>query len=344
MKFDIARQPLVPAFLTLLLLTVVMLWGAGEPLHASPENTAAGTIAETAPIPGLQLRMPATLLHLFQTAHPALTRWIGALLILLGGLSITRLALRANLYTVSTCLALPLYGVGIAAAGLRGDFLTNLTACTLLVLALRNYCRSFGNGYRFDALFRASLYLGTLLLLRASLLPLLLLLPLAVLIFRRTLREAAVACAGLLLPAAAICYVNWGCGGDFIAPLRALAPSICNGVPLALLPRLTAPDEIPHTILTALTALLALFATLHIRAEYLSVGIKPRFILIFIAILLLLLILSLGGPDATPADRMLLAVPTAILIPFSCVRIHRNLADLLCVLLFTAAVTISILQ
>ena len=413
MKFDIARQPLVPAFLTLLLLTAVMVWGAGEPLPSAAGPTselasgvtpgetsepasgvASGKTSEPAsgetsretsgvtsePVSGvasgvtsepasgvtsgvtpgvtpgvtsginsgvnsgLAVRMPATLLHQLQVAHPALTRWIGALLILLGGLGASRLALRTNLYAVSSCLTLPLYGIGIAAAGLRGDWLADLTACTLLVFALRNYCRSFGNGYRFDALFRASLYLGTLLLLRAALLPLLLLLPLAVLIFRRTLREVVVACVGLLLPAAALCYVNWGCGGSFTAPLLELAPTLCGGAPLALLPRLAAPEALPHTIFTGAITLLALFAAFHARAELLSIGMKPRFILVYLIVTLLVLVLMLGGPDATPADTMLLAVPAALLIPFTAVRITPRIVGTIYLLLVAAAFGIAFIQ
>lgn len=429
MKFDIARQPLVPAFLTLLLLTVVMVWGAGEPLPTaavpaseltsgvtsdetaeptpnetsgetsgvtsdetsdvtaeptpgvtSGETSGEASVVTSEPVPGvisgetsgvtsgetsgeasgkisepapgvdsgedseLAVRMPATLLHQLQTAHPTLTRWIGALLILLGGLGASRLALRTNLYAVSSCLTLPLYGIGIAAAGLRGDWLADLTACTLLVFALRNYCRSFGNGYRFDALFRASLYLGTLLLLRAALLPLLLLLPLAALIFRRTLREVVVACAGLLLPAAALCYVNWGCGGSFTAPLLELAPTLCGGAPLALLPRLAAPEALPHTIFSGAITLLALFAAFHARAELLSIGMKPRFVLIYLIITLLVLVLLLGSPDATPADTMLLAVPAALLIPFTAVRITPRIVGTIYLLLVAAAFGIAFIQ
>ena len=421
MKFDIARQPLVPAFLTLLLLTVVMVWGAGEPLPTAAEpdselvsevasgetssktsgpapgmasgeasgetsrvtsgetsgpapGVTSGETSEPTPgvasgvtpeetsepasrvtsgeiseeisevSPGLVVRMPATLLHQLQTAHPALTRWIGALLILLGGLGASRLALRTNLYAVSSCLTLPLYGIGIAAAGLRGDWLADLTACTLLVFALRNYCRSFGNGYRFDALFRASLYLGTLLLLRAALLPLLLLLPLAVLIFHRTLREVVVACVGLLLPAATLCYVNWGCGGSFTAPLLELAPTLCGSAPLALLPRLAAPEALPHTIFSGAISLLALFAAFHARAELLSIGMKPRFVLIYLIITLLVLVLLLGGPDATPADTMLLAVPAALLIPFTAVRITPRIVGTIYLLLVAAAFGITFIQ
>lgn len=349
MKFDIARQPLVPAFLTLLLLTVVMVWGAGEPLPPAAEpasGAVSGAVSSAASgaASELAVRMPATLLDLFQTAHPALTRWIGALLILLGGLTATRLTLRMNLYAVSTCLTLPLYGIGIAAAGLRGTWLTDLTACTLLVFALRNYCRSFGNGYRFDALFRASLYLGTLLLLHAALLPLLLLLPLAVLIFRRTLREVVVACAGLLLPAATLCYVNWGCGGSFTAPLLELAPTLCGGAPLALLPRLVTPEALPHTILSGAITLLALLAAFHARTELLSIGMKPRFVLVYMTVTLLVLVALLGGPDATPADTMLLAVPAALLIPFTAVRINPRIVSTIYPLLVAASLGIALMQ
>ena len=46
MKFDIARQPLVPAFLTLAALAVVAMWNAGGPAvsMAVQAGHAAGTV------------------------------------------------------------------------------------------------------------------------------------------------------------------------------------------------------------------------------------------------------------------------------------------------------------
>ncbi|MFQ7502396.1 MAG: hypothetical protein ACLRMJ_03265 [Alistipes finegoldii] len=124
------------------------------------------------------------------------------------GMSVGRLTVRYNLYSVGTCLAIPLYGAIACGLAVSGDCLTTFAASALLALATKNFCRSYCNGFGFDAIFRASLYIGLLPLVATAAAPLLILLPLAVMLFRRTLREVAVAVAGLLLPALTLCYVN----------------------------------------------------------------------------------------------------------------------------------------
>lgn len=153
---------------------------------------------------------PGELLAQFQAAHPVWARWIAGLLMLFTGMSVGRLTVRYNLYSVGTCLAIPLYGAIACGLAVGGDCLTTFAASALLALATKNFCRSYCNGFGFDAIFRASLYIGLLPLVATAAAPLLILLPLAVMLFRRTLREVAVAVAGLLLPALTLCYVNWG--------------------------------------------------------------------------------------------------------------------------------------
>ena len=142
-----------------------------------------------------------------QRSNSDSARWIAGLLMLFTGMSIGRLTVRYNLYSVGTCLAIPLYGAIACGLAVGGDCLTTFAASALLALATKNFCRSYCNGFGFDAIFRASLYIGLLPLVATAAAPLLILLPLAVMLFRRTLREVAVAVAGLLLPALTLCYV-----------------------------------------------------------------------------------------------------------------------------------------
>ena len=365
MRFDIARQPLVPAFLTLLLIAVVAMRGADP--HALPDriippttDCAAASGTETPPAalrerndapgtepaetenvrPGLAVRMPAVWSSQFQHNHPGWARWIGGLLLIFGGMCTGRLTVRNNLYSVGTCLAIPLYAIAACAPGFGGDFLTALAGAALLAFATKNYCRSFRNGYAFDAVFRASLYLGTLPLLLPATLPLAAALPLAVLIFRRTLREAAVACAGLLLPAAALCYINWGAGGEFSAPLSYLGTAFLAGRPLALFSALPLPNLLP----TAAIGALGLLAALFVLSDLYAVGTKPRFILIYNIVLLALTAAVLCGPGAVRTDTTLIAVPAAILLPFLFVRIHRAIVWPLYLILLAFTLISSILQ
>lgn len=334
MNFNIARQPLVPSFLTLAALAVIAMWNVGSAPVLLPE-------AVTIPSDGfLAIATPEELLLRFQNACPGWSRWIGGLLMLFTGTSLGRLTVRYNLYNAGTCLAIPLFGAIATGLISNGNYLPILTATTLLALAVKNYCRSFRSGYSFDALFRASLYLGILPLVAPAALPLVLLLPLAVLLFRRTLREAVVALAGLLLPILTFCYVNWGAGGEFLAPFPPACRAFTEGSPLC------AAFAIPltHLILLGVILLLDLLALFYFLADIYAAGTKPRAILIFQICLLGLCIPTLINPAATPAIILLAAVPSCVLLPFLLVRIHRIPASLLYLLLLAVAITAAVLQ
>ena len=94
MKFDIARQPLVPAFLTLAALAVVAMWSAGGPAVSTAVQAghAAGTVDIGRNAAGaLAVSSPGELLAQFQAAHPVWARWIAGLLMLFTGMSVRRL-------------------------------------------------------------------------------------------------------------------------------------------------------------------------------------------------------------------------------------------------------------
>ena len=174
-------------------------------------------------------------------------------------------------------------------------------------------------------------------LVYAPALPLLLLLPLAVLLFRRTLREVAVATAGLLLPVFTACYVSWGTGAEFTAPLIKLGQSAIEGMPLHLF--LDIP--LPALVMAGGIVLLDLTALFFFLADIYAAGTKPRFILFYNIGILVLALTLLCSPAATPEAFALLAVPSAILIPVFFVRIHRGIA-LPVYLIFLAAAFVGI--
>lgn len=276
----------------------------------------------------------------FQTARPGWSRLIAAILILFTGMCAGRVTVRYNLYTVSTCLAIPLYGIVACGSAVGNNFLPAFAASALLALAVKNFSRSFRNGYGFDTIFRASLYLGLLPLVSASALPLLLLLPLALLLFRRTSREATVALAGLLLPALTLCYVNWGAGGSLLAPMTALGERFLSGIPLGMFFSL----PLPQLLLSGGIVLLDLLALLFFLSDIYAAGTKPRFILIFSSCTLAMTLLLLAGPAASRGDIALVAVPSALLLPVLFVRTSRAITLPLYLLLLTAAFIGAVLQ
>lgn len=330
MKFDIARQPFVPAFLTLLALAVAFVCTIGP--EFGPEAAAA---AEAGPATaGLALAMPDRLLLSFQTAHPVWSKTITVLCILITGLAAGRLAVRYNLYSVTTCLPIGLFALFACAIGGGTAYLASFAAAMFLGLSVKNFARAFCNGYAFDALFRASLYLGLTVLTAPAALPLLLLLPLSVVLFRRTLRETVVAAAGLLTGPLAFAYLNWGLGGAFTAPFAYAFDSFLTGVPLTLFASL----PIERIAMLAGILLLDIAGVFCLLSDLYAVGTKARFILLFHTGVLLLCVVLLPGPSATPGTALLAAFPSAVLLPFLFVRMHRTVSTSLYLLLLAAAV------
>lgn len=326
MKIDIARQPLVPAFVTLFALAVTaMCGGAGG-------DVSAGAPEATPLLGGALVR--------FQAAYPTWARLAAGFMILFSGMCTGRIAIRYNLYGVSTCLPIPLYAVIACGIFSGGNYLTAFAASMLLALATKNYCRSYCNGYGFDAIFRASLYLGLLPLVYAPATPLALILPLAILLFRRTFREVVVAVAGLILPILAACYVSWGAGEEFTAPVATLADTLVSGVPLWIFRGL----PLPSLVMLCVIAALALTALFFFLADIYAAGTKPRFILIFNIGILAMVFALLCTPSVTPEVFTLAAVPAALLFPVFFVRIHRRIALPVYLILLAASVYIAILQ
>lgn len=329
MAFNITRQSFFPAFLTLAAVSIAAACRTANILPATAIDT-----------PALPVSLPGDLVARFQLAYPLWARILAVLLLLRAGISIGRLTVRYNLYSFSTSLALPVFGFVATGFAAPGCWLTSATAVTLLALSVRHFARSYTNGYAFDALLRASLLLGTLPLLLPATLPLLLLLPFVLLRFRRTAREAAVALFGLLLPAATLCYLNWGAGGLLAAPIRETALRFAQGMPASLFLRL-APH---HLALTGSILLLDLLALLRFFTDRYAGGMKARMVFFLTTVLFALETLLLCGGDASAATLPLLAVPSALLLPFLLVRLHRALATAIYALLAASALLNIILQ
>lgn len=336
MKADVARQPLIPAFLTLAALVAATMWNVTLPDSAALPTAgipaAAVHVAQT-PDTALALPLPHDWLRQFQFEHPFWSKWIAALLLLLAGTVIGRTSVRYNLYSVSTCLAIPLFGCLGCDFVVDSLFLSASLGAVLLTFAFRNFCRSFCNGYGFDSIFRASLYLGLLALLTPATLPLFLMLPLATMLFRRTLREATVAVAGFLLPGLLFAYVNWGAGGDFLAPLTLTANAFVDGIPFQLFTTLS----LQQLAVVGVIVILDLLSLIFFFGDMYAVGSKARLILLFNIGVLVLAAAALASPAADTSTLALLAVPSALLLPFMMVRTHRSVALLFYLVLLGGA-------
>ncbi len=316
MRYDITRQPLVPAFLTLVALAALFAWCFGR----------SGLVAPAVPSPdGMAVGTPDGWLAAFGAACPSWARAAAVAAFLFAAMSTGRMSVRHNLYGVGTCLAIPLVGIFLLGLLPAGGALQAAVGALLLAYSTKNFARSFRNGYAFDALLRGGGYLGLLVVLFPATLPLVVLLPFAVVLFRRTLREAAVALFGALLPLLLLGYVTWGAGGRFVAPFLRFGGAFgADGwLGMWLSQPATAWLFPGFLLLLDLAAVAALLRSLY------GVGIQPRFILIYNMGVLVAVLLACCGPAADAALLSLAALPSAVLVPALFVRVRPALATLL---------------
>lgn len=271
----------------------------------------------------------------FQQAWPRLSWGLWFLLHSATALILGRIGIRYSLYTGSCLLAIPLYGVVACGIFLGDDYLLGAVVGLLLARIARNYAASCRNGYAFNSLFRGSLYLGLLPLIYAPSLPLVLLMPIVAILFQRTLREWIIALCGLLLPAAALCYLSWAFGGELLAPLNEVGEALTQGRMMAIF------NEASILLVIELVVLLAavLWALFYYLSDIYVATSKARAILTSAVWLFLLTLVTLFVPSATTTSFVLVAVPTALLLPFLFVRLDKRLANglyLLILLLFVA--------
>lgn len=203
MNFDISRQTLFPAALILLALAVCTI-GVGT-------MPAGGGSGEA---------LTARLLGDFMARHAVAGRSLLVVLALATGLTVGRTGIRYSLYPVKTCIGISLFGFLGCAMAVGSDMPVAVVTAYCWARTLSHYLAALRNGYSFDRLFRGSMFLGAVPLLQPALTPLAAVLPLVLLLFKRTTREGIVASAGLLLVPLAAGYLCWACGLPFGEPLR----------------------------------------------------------------------------------------------------------------------------
>lgn len=326
MRINFARQPLIPAFLSLILLLTLALC-----------HTAEGTVvpALRLSMSGAELPIPAwgAALELLRLAHPTWAHILGGVMILFSAMTIGRMTARFKLYGINTFVAMPLYTLCLMGLVRSEVWFSGLVASTLLTLAVKNFCYSFRNGFSFDATFRGGMYLALLIIVEPKSAPLLLALPIALVQFRRATRESIIALSGLVIPPLTLGYLNWALGGSLIAPFVELYHRFMQGEWLIGMISASRTEQI---FCAALILLDLLSVFLFVVNSY-TLSTRSRHTLLFASYLLLLTIATLLMPDGSVARVALLVVPSALLLPVLFIRIRRAITQILYPLLVLAA-------
>ena len=327
MKFgDIIRQPLPVATFTFLVVVTVAF------VRAWITQRFAGEIP-TANAPLGQYTV------MLRVSWPLLSALASAAMLFVAGFLIGRSTVRAELYTTRCFLAMPLFGVMSCGILLSDDFLTQSFTLLLMVLASRNYYNSFHRHYCFDRMFRGSLYAGLIPLVYAPGAGLLLLVPLVILLFRRTLRESVVALAGVVLPLFFVSFLHWSFGGEFDEPARQIAA-------VATTPsgyHFFGGNTLFSLIAWGLILFLLICSAASLLLDIYTLRTKPRNILFYNLYVLFVIVGIYIVPGSTAITLTLAAPAAATLIPVVLTKFNGTVASMFYIALILLSLVLGLI-
>lgn len=266
----------------------------------------------------------------------------GIVFAFLSATMLTGIIVRYSVSSIRTYLPMIIYT--LTAYGIY--FPVGSVSATVIPLLLTMSCgrmiASFKRSYQFGNVFRAGFYLGIIPMIYAPGMLLIAILPAALVIYRRTLRESAVALAGLLLPWLYCSVIWWGAG----EPWNYISGQLIDGVTFAgtapsFLKTLVTADIWKKSFL-ALYSGIALYSVTVILRRLRSMRTRARKIYIHFLWLFLLCIGLLFIPGGNITSLALLAVPGCVIVTAFFIRYRGWLPLGLYLLLIAAVVCINI--
>ena len=325
MAFNAARQPFsVSAVISLLLAVLFAVRYAAEPYSFEASFTGGMPLTAALTRFSMEYPWPAALITV------VIVVWI---------LFITvQLTVRYASATSRNYLPVQLFIITACGITVPVEALASFLAAWLLVLSTRQFISSFRKEMRFEEVFRAGLYLGFIPLLYAPAALLLLLIPVAMSLYRRSARELTVCVAGALMPVPGAGFLYWACGESPSFVYRELWRCVSER------PALPFPAEIPivASVAAGLVAALVLIAVVWFLSHRKGMRTKQRKMMAHVSLMLLAVILSLPVPGSSPAVVPLAAVAAAMAVPYSFSGRQAGISSLLYCLLLVAVLTLNL--
>ena len=209
MGYDVTRQGLGwTLFFFALLLLLFWKHSLAEPVPFDP--LSAGDMPLGTVLAGVARRLPV------------FSGILSALLAFAGGVVLTRIVSRNMILLERTYMPILLYPAVGCSAYFGPESLPALAASFLTIASFDTMLVSFRRTARFGSLFNATILAGAALLVWSHTIVYVLLLPFALVVFKRSGREWIVAWVGMLLPLAICSYIEWGTGRSFLGPVSRL--------------------------------------------------------------------------------------------------------------------------
>ena len=346
MQLDIVRQPL-PLTLLLLVLLLFLFWsggksgeaGGGERTATTTKTTLQTSSGTVTVAQNADIEVPTMPLDrlLSPSERGFLYRFGTAALFFLGALLVTRIVTRNMVLVVRTYLPALFFVIVALGFYLPENGPGSAATTLLLIIGSDRLIAGFRRKASFDPLFRGAFLLGTMPLIYAPSVLFFLMIPVAVILFRRDGRETTVALFGYVLPFLICSYVYWGMGYPFghIGQMLVEALSAPAGEPL-----FTIQAGLWRMVLAAILLLLTILSLISFAGHAAQTRTRARRIFLYFIYMLLPAAGLFLLPSRSTEIFALAAVPLAIILPNYFVRHTGNLPALLYLLMLCCAIAI----
>lgn len=328
MILDVARHKFYEGFFTLAIMTIVMI----AMFIFSSEEVALTTMPDT----------PFMALVASLTGGVAFVEKLAAtVLYMASALMLARSAIRTHIYTADTMAPLALSAVVMLPLILVGGALNQSVVILLLAIALGNMFYCFGPHRCLNHLFAAMVAAGTLAISVPAFALITLALGIALILARKSLREATVTVTGMLLPMFVQCYVLWLMGDSFTDAVAELWRSMMEPWSADLVSRITTFVElpIPRLVFLAIVIIMqltsaVLYLTEHDVHSPMVRGAWRAMLFIWIVALAttLLSVMPLWLPFT------IVAVLSAVMLPMFFIRSNALVSTLVYLLLIASSI------
>lgn len=321
MQVSIIRQ--TPAASILLMLLMVVATFVRFALAPYGDELVAGEVA-----------MLGAKVDAFQSVAPVWGWIVSALVVVLIAVSLGRMTSAFGLYHVRTTISIPLYVLVACGVFIAPDSLAVSLSAFFALRMMRRLCGGYVRGTDLNYAFYAGMCAALAPMFYAPALVLVLMLPIAVLMFGFSWREIVVMTVGAVLPVAALCYVGWLCGGEFLLPIKEFIAAFTYSTNYTL----WGTESVVALTLLGVVLFVVVCGVAAYFGDKRSVAVRPRTIMAFHIVAFIISCVAFVVPSATAGVLMLVALPAAIIIPVALVRMRDGLCNLVIVALLVLAI------
>lgn len=301
MGINLARQSLGWTLLWSIML-LALFWGRGV-MH--PVELTASYVN----------KMPlGVMLEEFALSMPALSGYIMLFFVLLNAILITRIVIRNMIYTDKVFMPAIVY-IAVACGSYFGpESITGVAAAWLMVCSADLIINSFRRQKQYSRTFLASVLWGSVLLIYAPAAVFIILVPAALVVFRKDWHETVIAIIGFILPITIGSYIYWGMGEEFRYLGQVLYDSVmCYDIQAAFPADFLRPDLL---VFWGVTSLITIISILIFFGRASLIRTRPYKSIVFFIWMLVLSAALFVAPCRSVSDFPIIALPLSVIMPF----------------------------